>query len=168
MNFKLSSILAAIASSAVLLLLFAGKIELSNGIFLTGAENKEIELAFIQYIARYGKTYASKEEVSRRFNNFARSYNLVQMHNQQEDNSFKLELNQFADMDKSEKPSNIKMKELTHFNNTTPPMLNAGPVPNLVDWRLSGKVSPVRDQLLDCASCWAHTAVSTLESAFSI
>jgi len=97
MNLKFASVLAAIASSAVLLLLFAGKIELSNWIFLTGAENKEIELAFIQYIARYGKTYASKEEVSRRFINFARSYKLVQMHNQQEDNSFKLELNQFAE-----------------------------------------------------------------------
>jgi len=130
MNLKFASVLAAIASSAVLLLLFAGKIELKSGVFLTGVENKEIEEAFIQYIARYGKTYASKEEVSRRFNNFARSYNLVQMHNQQEDNSFKLELNQFADMDKSEKPTNIKMKDLTHFNNTSPPLLKAGAAPN--------------------------------------
>ena len=130
MNLKFASILAAIASSAVLLLLFAGNIELKSGVFLTGVENKEIEEAFIQYIARYGKTYASKEEVSRRFNNFARSYNLVQMHDQQEDNSFKLELNQFADMDKSEKPTNIKMKDLTHFNNTSPPLLKAGAAPN--------------------------------------
>jgi len=41
------------------------------------AENKEIEEAFIQYIARYGKSYTSKEEVTKRFEIFSRSYKMI-------------------------------------------------------------------------------------------
>ena len=44
-------------------------------------ENKEIEEAFVQYIERYGKACASKEEVTKRFDNFIRNYRMVQMHN---------------------------------------------------------------------------------------
>jgi hypothetical protein len=66
-------------------------------------ENKEIEEAFVQYIARYGKTYASKEEVTKRFDNFAKSYKIVQKHNQGTERSFEMELNQFADMDRAER-----------------------------------------------------------------
>ncbi len=56
-------------------------------------ENKEIEEAFVQYIAKYGKTYASKEEVTKRFDNFARSYKIIQKHNQGSQRSFEMELN---------------------------------------------------------------------------
>jgi hypothetical protein len=56
-------------------------------------ENKEIEGAFVQYIAKYGKTYASKEEVTNRFDNFARSYKIIQKHNQGSQRSFEMELN---------------------------------------------------------------------------
>jgi hypothetical protein len=56
-------------------------------------ENKEIEEAFVQYIAKYGKTYASKEEVTKRFDNFARSYKIIQKHNQGSQRSFQMELN---------------------------------------------------------------------------
>ena len=47
-------------------------------------ENKEIEEAFVQYIARYGKAYASKEEVTKRFENFISYYRMAQMHNRGE------------------------------------------------------------------------------------
>ena len=59
MNLKLVSVLAVIVSSAALLLLYAGKIDHRSEIFLA-VENLEIEEAFIQYIAKYGKEYASK------------------------------------------------------------------------------------------------------------
>lgn len=45
MNLKYASVLATIAISVALFLLFQGKIEHSSGIFL--AENKDIEEAFI-------------------------------------------------------------------------------------------------------------------------
>ena len=57
------------------------------------AENKEIEEAFIQFIARFGKSYASKEEVTKGFANFVKTYEIVQLHNQREDKTFDMELN---------------------------------------------------------------------------
>ena len=50
-------------------------------LFSSDMHSKDIEEAFIQYVAKYGKTYATKEEVTKRYNNFARSFKLVQEHN---------------------------------------------------------------------------------------
>lgn len=91
MKLKIASFLAAIAGATALLVLFAGKQTYNGGISLM--ENKEVEEAFVQYIARYGKAYASKEEVTKRFDNFIRSYRIVQMHNQGGEKSFEMELN---------------------------------------------------------------------------
>jgi len=45
MKLKVASILLAVASGVALLVMFAGKLDYTSGIFLT--ENKEIEEAFI-------------------------------------------------------------------------------------------------------------------------
>lgn len=109
MKLKFASLLAAIASATALLLLFTGK-HYNGGISMM--ENKEIEEAFVQYIAKYGKTYASKEEVTKRFGNFARSYKIIQNYNHGNERSFQMELNQFADMDRSERMKGIKVGDL--------------------------------------------------------
>lgn len=112
MKLKFASLLAAIASATALLLLFTGK-HYNGGISMM--ENKEIEEAFVQYIAKYGKTYASKEEVTKRFDNFARSYKIIQNHNHGSERSFQMELNQFADMDRSERMKGIQVGDLESF-----------------------------------------------------
>jgi hypothetical protein len=45
MNFKVASVLLAVASGVALLVIFCGKLDYNSGIFLT--ENIEIEEAFI-------------------------------------------------------------------------------------------------------------------------
>ena len=70
-----SAILAAAVS--VTAGLFLWSVDQNQGA-MSLMENKEIEEAFVQYIARYGKTYATKAEVTRRFENFAQSYKIVQ------------------------------------------------------------------------------------------
>ena len=40
-------------------------------------------------------------------------------------------------------------------------------IPSEVDWRVKGKVTPVKDQG-DCGSCWAFAAVGALESHLAI
>lgn len=69
----------------------------------------------MHFIAKYEKSYASKEEVTKRFNNFARSYKLVQTHNQLSERSFEMELNQFADKDRSERTKGIQVGDLSTF-----------------------------------------------------
>jgi hypothetical protein len=61
MKTKIALVLAAIAGASALLLLFAVK-QYHESTLLMG--NKEIEEAFVQYIAKYGKSYASKKEVT--------------------------------------------------------------------------------------------------------
>lgn len=75
-------------------------------------EDKEIEEVFVNYIAKYGKTYASKGEVNKRFNNFASSYKIVQMHNQGNKRSFLMELNHFSDMDMTERMKGIHVGDI--------------------------------------------------------
>jgi flagellar biosynthesis/type III secretory pathway chaperone len=67
--------------------------------------DQEIEKAFIQYIARYGKSYSSKAEIPNRFQKFAKTYRMVQQHNSKNERSFEMEINQWADMLESDAPS---------------------------------------------------------------
>jgi hypothetical protein len=68
------------------------------------AETQEIEAAFIQFVAKYGKSYAAKGEVASRFENFARAYKMVKEHNLKEDATSTMEINQFADLSLEEMP----------------------------------------------------------------
>jgi C1A family cysteine protease len=163
MKLKISAILASIASTTILLLLFTGN-QYQRGMSL--AENKEIEETFIQYIARYGKSYAFKEEVSKRFEIFSRTYKMIQMHNQREDKTFEMGLNQFSDIDRAERMTGINIGDVSEFISERN-LLNQTSYPSSVDWRQTGNVSPILDQK-DCGSCWAFSTVSSLESALSI
>ena len=42
----------------------------------------ELHLAFADFIARYGRSYASKTEVDTRFEIFAANYNNIKVHNE--------------------------------------------------------------------------------------
>ena len=75
--------------------------------FLAGSSSSdklEIENAFIQFIATYGKNYAGKGEVATRFENFAKTYKMVKAHNLKEDSTSKMEINWFADLSEDEFP----------------------------------------------------------------
>ena len=63
--------------------------------------NSEVETEFIKFIAKYGKSYTSKEELPKRFEIFERSYNLVKEHNAQEGVQFTLAINHLADLEVS-------------------------------------------------------------------
>lgn len=75
--------------------------------FLAGSsssEKLEIENAFIQFIATYGKNYAGKGEVATRFENFAKTYKMVKAHNLKEDATSKMEINWLADLSEDDMP----------------------------------------------------------------
>lgn len=76
LNPAVSAVILAAAVS-VTAVLFLWSVDQNQGA-MSLMENKEIEQAFVQYIAKYGKTYATKAEVTRRFENFVHSYKIVQ------------------------------------------------------------------------------------------
>jgi len=54
----------------------------------------------VEFIAKYGRSYTSKEEVNIRFENFARNYEMVKKHNAR--GGYQLEMNQFSDYSEAE------------------------------------------------------------------
>ena len=66
------------------------------------ADDSEIEVAFINHIAKYQRSYASKAELPRRFQLFKKNFIKVKTHNTKPNALFEMELNQFADLEEHE------------------------------------------------------------------
>ena len=59
---------------------------------------EEKQQAFVQFIAKYGKTYASKTDMGTRFEIFSENYDVIKQHNSQENEAYKMGVNQFTDL----------------------------------------------------------------------
>ena len=70
-----------------------------------------MELAFINYIGRYQKGYATKEEFLQRKEIFKATMRKVQEHNAKEDSSYTLGINKFSDWTKEDRQ---RMKGYKH------------------------------------------------------
>jgi hypothetical protein len=66
----------------------------SQGVnFIGSSSNIEVEQAYVEFLAKYGKTYSSKTELTTNFDYFAKNYELVKAHNSRPDRLFTMELN---------------------------------------------------------------------------
>jgi len=119
----------------------------------------------------YNRVYSEVEEI-KRFTVFVENYFKIIKHNS-EDNGFRMALNQFADLTKEEfKAQNIKGLLYTEADREAQRLrqeLSFYPVdysvlalPDSVDWRAKGAVTPVKDQG-QCGSCWAFSSTGALE-----
>ena len=63
---------------------------------------EEVTQAFIQFMARYGRSYGSKGHAEVRFSNFKSTFRKVSEHNKQNGSGFKLGINRFADITEDE------------------------------------------------------------------
>ena len=113
------------------------------------AVDKDVEMSFAQYLAEYGKSYATKEEYLFRLNIFVQKVAFIAQHNAvalKEDDHF-VGLNHMSDwteaeykrllgfnpVKRSEEPKGLKQIE------------NTKDVPASVDWRTQGAVTPVKN-----------------------
>ncbi|XP_021288317.1 zingipain-1-like [Herrania umbratica] len=116
------------------------------------------------WMAQYGRTYQTKTEKDRRFKIFKENLEYIQSFNNAGNRSFKLGINEFADMSHDEfvatrtgykNPGNLATSSPFTYAEFTD-------VPTSLDWREKGAVTPVKDQR-DCGCCWAFAAVAATE-----
>ncbi|KAM0950238.1 putative fruit bromelain [Dioscorea sansibarensis] len=119
-----------------------------------------------QWMVEYGRAYKNAEEKHLRSEIFKLNVKFIESFNREESHKFKLGINQFTDLTNKEframytgfKPSptgNNRSKTKFKYANFTD-------VPESVDWRDNGAVTPIKDQGA-CGSCWAFSAVASME-----
>lgn len=124
--------------------------------------------AFTEWVALHGREYASQTEMSEKFSAFKQNHKLVTEHNARPGIGYTLELNRFADMTWEE----FQATRLGAGQNCSATRTKGAPasrtaLPESVDWRTKGVVTPVKDQG-HCGSCWTFSTTGCLESQTAI
>jgi len=125
----------------------------------------ETDFAFVQYIAKYGKNYATMYEFNDRFANFQAMDAEIKKLNSMGLSSVHAH-NKFSDRSRAE------MKMMNGYkpapkDESNPVHKTASNAPASVDWVAAGKVYAIQDQA-QCGSCWAFSATATVESSYAI
>jgi len=119
--------------------------------------------------AKHNKKYtAAQEEV--RFGIFIENYYRIKQFNEANDDVM-LALNKFADLT----PTEFKLKKTgcgyyqsdLNFIKAHTAKIEVNGLPDSVDWRNKGAVTPVKDQG-QCGSCWAFSTTGVLEGFYFI
>ncbi|CAN1229432.1 Senescence-specific cysteine protease SAG39 [Linum perenne] len=108
-------------------------------------------------MTRYGRSYNTPTEKETRFRIFKDNVAFIDSFNAAGDKSYKLGVNQFADLTNDEFKSSRNGFKDGPFRYE-----NVSAVPTTMDWRKKGAVTPIKDQG-QCGSCWAFSAVGAME-----
>lgn len=135
-----------------------------------GTSDNRLDTKFNEYIAQYGRNFASEEEYNFRKSVFADSLRVIEEHNAK-GKSWTMGLNEFSDWTKEEYKRMLGYKPRTRNTENSANMMdlptNCKDLPlNSIDWRKEGLVTRVKNQGA-CGSCWTFSAVGALEGAYA-
>ncbi|XP_044971003.1 ervatamin-C-like [Hordeum vulgare subsp. vulgare] len=134
---------------------------------------------FRQWQATHNRSYLSAEERLRRFEVYRTNVEYIDATNRRGGLTYELGENQFADLTGEEFLARYAGGHTGSAITTAAEAdglwssgggdgsLEAVP-PASVDWRAKGAVTPVKNQGSQCYSCWAFSAVATMESLYFI
>jgi len=137
---------------------------------LTLAAAHRYDALFEQFVLEFEKVY-SEEERALRKEVFAQNMAFIEARNA-EDHPYKLGVTAFADLTPEEFSDYLGYRGSTK-DTLDAPLLGthvadpAASVPESMDWRSKGAVTPVKDQGR-CGSCWAFSSTGALEGAWQL
>ncbi|KAM9777535.1 procathepsin L-like [Neosynchiropus ocellatus] len=113
-----------------------------------------------------GKSYNKSQESVKELN-WKKTVDLVLKHNTYGNHSFSITMNRFADQSPDDwRSPRTRIGSATFRRASAFPYLNTRiDLPDAVDWRYWGYVTPVKDQG-DCAASWAYSATGALEGQY--
>ncbi|MED6126129.1 hypothetical protein PIB30_075358 [Stylosanthes scabra] len=136
--------------------------------------NDEVMTMYEEWLVKHQKVYNGLGEKDKRFQVFKDNLAFIDEHNNnaQNNNTYKLGLNRFADLTNEEyramylgtksDPNRRLMKAKISTGNRYA-YTARDRLPVHVDWRSKGAVAPVKDQG-GCGSCWAFSTIAAVES----
>ena len=140
-------------------------------IALTFCAANAFDAEWAAFKLKHGKTYVNSVEDATRFKIWKSNSAFVSKHNEEYKlgkHTFFVGMNQFADLTTNEFAAMFNgFNASLRLANKRPTAFFDGkniqdPVPDSVDWRDKGYVTPVKNQG-QCGSCWAFSATGSLE-----
>lgn len=122
-----------------------------------------------EFKTRFAKSYTDKSEENFRLKVFMENKHRIAKHNQRAANglkSYTLEMNQFGDLLHHEFISIMNGYKKSYKTDSLNGSAYLSPahvaIPDSVDWRKEGYVTPIKNQG-QCGSCWAFSTTGSLE-----
>lgn len=140
--------------------------------FELNLENIDYWKSFTGFQKRFNKFYDSEKELTERFEIYKENMISIIKHNLDKTENYTLAVNKFTDLTPAEFKKYVVGSGIIQQNlrSSSPCSLysyNNLKVPDAVDWRSEGAVTPVKDQG-QCGSCWSFSATGAMEGAWSI
>lgn len=101
-----------------------------------------------KWMAQFGKSYKDAQEKEKRFQIFKNNVEFIEYFNAAGDKPFNLSINHFADLTSEEFKASLNGKKKLHNEKETSSFRyhNVTSVPDSMDWRKRGAVTPIKDQ----------------------
>ncbi|XP_053668625.1 digestive cysteine proteinase 1 [Anopheles marshallii] len=136
--------------------------------FIHPRSEEHLHNEFDRFKNKHGKSYGSEEEHERRLSVFRQNLRFIHSHNRA-NRGFTVSVNHLADRTEEEMRALRGFRSSGIYNGGHPfpynPSDHLDDLPDSWDWRISGAVTPVKDQSV-CGSCWSFGTIGHIEGAY--